>query len=947
MNSTVPRTTPFPVIHERPNQARSFTFGLRLFLRWLDSLLLTLERLWQHKLLVLLSLIGLSAATTLALSLPLYVDAVNSGLLSSRLGDPRYAFRFRYVGSWQGNVTQADIEVADAALTSNFTMQLDMPVARSVQYTRGGLWNIRREDNQGLGAFGLGLLTGVDDQIEIVAGEWPATTTEEGVIPVLVAEEMLYKLGIQVGDTLTMLRPGADPLTVHVAALWKAHSTADPTWIFRPSYFDNIFLTQPEHLWQALDGMDHPVEEAAWYLDFDGSSVRTSDIQALLGHISDGQRDLTSHLPGTEMDISPVEELRAFNDEVQQLTRQLIIVVVPVAGLVLYFVSVIAGLLVSRQQHEDVVLRSRGMSRRAILGNHLQLWLILAGIAFAIGLIAAPLVVKLVGRTSSFLEFNMDELPLSIQFTQQSLLAGAITSLLAASSGLFIAWRTSKQTITSIRQESSTRAPWWQRAYLDLLFLIPAGYVFYTLREKGGLATSADNPFSDPLTFLGPTLFALGLTLLFLRLWPFLLRLLVGFVAYTRGIALLMALRELTRSMGRYRGALLMMCFTLSLAGYTASMASTIDRSLEDTIRYRVGADSVLVMAAEAQTEQEETDDGETTNTVTGFNTLPASDLLNIQGVYQVSRVGSYRARLIVPGQRPEGTLLGIDRAAMATVAYSRNDFATEPYADLFNRLAGQRNGILISAKAAEDYDLEIGQEVTLQISALDEWYETKVPIVGILDYFPTLDPNDGFFVLTNLDPIFELVGTELPHNFWLRLLPNADLTAIQEAVQEMGYPVLEWRDPQTALDTARAAPARRGVLGFLSVGFIASIALTLIVAITQNAASFRAQSVQLGSLRAMGLSGGTVALYLIFSQGLASLSGILGGTAIGVLTTNLYLPLLDFSNGLPPYLVRVAWDEITLVYAVFAAILLFTTLFTTILLGRESLAAIVKLGDA
>jgi putative ABC transport system permease protein len=55
----------------------------------------------------------------------------------------------------------------------------------------------------------------------------------------------------------------------------------------------------------------------------------------------------------------------------------------------------------------------------------------------------------------------------------------------------------------------------------------------------------------------------------------------------------------------------------------------------------------------------------------------------------------------------------------------------------------------------------------------------------------------------------------------------------------------------------------------------------------------------------------------------------------------------LDFSGGLPPYLVRVAWDDITLVYSLFAAVLLGVTVITTLLLSRQQISALVKIGDA
>jgi putative ABC transport system permease protein len=392
-----------------------------------------------------------------------------------------------------------------------------------------------------------------------------------------------------------------------------------------------------------------------------------------------------------------------------------------------------------------------------------------------------------------------------------------------------------------------------------------------------------------------------------------------------------------------------MMCFTLSLTGFTASMASTIDRSLVDSINYKIGADVVIVTAADTQTEEgaADTTTGQTTRTVTGYNTLPAQELLEISGVDQVSRVGRYDAQLQLPSQRLDGVILGIDRGSLASIARFRQDYSDQPLADLLNRLAGKREGILISAATAKKYNLRIGQEITYQVNALNAWHQAKVPIVGFLNYFPTLTPGDKFFMVGNIEPIWETVGTELPHDIWLSLKPDADIQAVKQAVSEKGFPIIEWKDPVAALHDAQTAPSRRGVLGFLSVGFIASILLTLVGTIIQSAASFRVQSIQLGSLRAMGLGSIPVAIYLIVSQGLAVLGGILGGTVIGALATVLFLPLLDFSGGLPPYLVRVAWDQIFLVYAVFAAILFSVTLLTTFILSRERLFTVVKLGEA
>ncbi len=916
-------------------------------LQFFDRLGFALERLWQHRVLVLWTLVGLAAATTLALSLTLYVDAVNTDLLASHLSDPPYAFRFRYLGSWNGNITPADVSAATDAVDQSFAQTIGLPPAQIVNYVSGGSWTVK-DGSENLGALKLSSLDGAAALMQIVAGKWPAEASSDGTIPILLPDTALYTMGVQVGDVLTVTRSGYAPAKLKVAALWHPVNASDPRWLFPPKFFDGVILMSDADLQTFLSQASKPIEETAWYLNFDGSSLRTSDVPRLIQSIIDGTREVTTVLPGVRLDLSPQDGLDKFEVEVSTFTQQLVIMSLPVGGLVLYFVALVAGLLVNRQAEEDAVLRSRGISRGAILLIHVLIWLILTGTALMIGVLICPFVVRLVGETTSFLRFDGINPPLDVTFTPQAIAAGALTGLIASSSGLYFSWRSSAQTITSFKRASARAAKaWWQRAYLDLLLLIPACYVLYTLWRQGGLTTTADDPFGNPLAFVAPTLFSLSITLLFLRLFPALIGLLARLFSFGRGVAILMALREITRSISRYRGTLLMMCFTLSLTGFTASMASTIDKTLADSVDYQIGADAVIVTPTDAQTQTGTDASGQPTVTVTGFNTLPPDDLRTIPGVEQVSRVGRYSAQILLPTQRLSGTILGVDREAIAAVARFRADYSPQSIADEFNLLAGNRTGVLISAATLNQYNLRINQPLHIQIQALGTWYDATVPILGVLDYFPTLDPRQGFFLIGSLDPIFETVGAPLPYDLWMKLAPNADKSAIFAKAESLGYPIAEWRDPETALQIAQADPSRRGVLGFLSVGFVASILLTLVGAIIQSAASFRAQAAQLGSLRAMGLGGASVGFYLFLLQALMTGSGVLSGTSIGVATTLLYLPLLDFSGGLPPYLVRVDWGDIVLVYAAFAAILFTVTFGTTAFLGRERLSTLVKLGDA
>ncbi len=908
-----------------------------------------IERLWQHRLLALWVLIGLVVAITLALSLPLYVDAVYSDLLSSRLANPPFAYRIRYLGAWEGSIGISDVQNTDAAVHQGFISTIGYPTTRDASFIRIGTWNRTLEDGTRFGVVDIGALTGVDDQMVISKGEWPVEgELEEGRLPLLIPEIMFYTNGLDVGTDLTLQTSGAEPIEARIAAMWRPTNPNDPAWIFTPKFFDEIILVSPDAAVQIVEEAEIPITEAAWYVVFDQTQIGAADVDTLLANTTTGLKTIETVLPGTRFE-TPEVGLRAFNDEVSRFTLQLFIIIAPIGGLVLYFVSMVAGLLVSRQEPEDVRLSSRGMSRRRILMLHFLMWFTLVGAAFGLSIVLSPYVVQLVGQTTSFLRFDITTPDLEIVFTTEALAAGVITGLIAASSGLFLAWRSTRRNVNSARQIAArAQRAWWQRAYLDLLLLIPALYVLYTLSQNR-LRLQADSPFSDPITFAGPTLFSLGMTLLFLRIYPFLLNIAGRLIAYTRSIAVLMAFRELTRSIGRYRGALLMMAFTLSLTGFTASMANTLDRSLQDTLQYRIGADLVLTTAIDAETEQEQdTETGEVTTTVTGFNAPPVENLYNLPGIENVSRIGEFNARLTTGGRnRLDGIALGVDRWAMASITPFREDYADESLAALMNKLATTRTGVLINRQTMIDQNLAIGQVLRLEVQALNTWYPMDVTIIDVLDYFPTIDPRgQGFFLVTNLTPIFEAVGSPLPFDVWVGLKPDADVDTVLAEIRAADFPVLRWQDPVTALSVAQAEPGRRGVFGFLSIGFLSAIALTLIATIIQNAAAYRAQSRQLGALQAMGLGSGTVSSYMLLLQGAAAGGSILCGTLIGALTTLLFLPLLDFSGGLPPYLVRVAWDQVLVVYGAFAGAFLIVTLLTTISLSRQQLATVVRLGE-
>jgi hypothetical protein len=190
-------------------------------------------------------------------------------------------------------VAPADVDRASAAIQGEFESTVGLPVVREVSFVSGGNWNVTRQGDipAPFGSYTLGTLEGAEEQIQIVAGDWPADETSGEAIPVLMAEKMLYQTGLQVGDRLTATKPGAPgPVTLEIVALWTPVDASDPAWILTPKFFDQVFLMASDDLWAAVAGIENPVEEADWTIIFDGSGLRTSDVDGLLAIVAGGER---------------------------------------------------------------------------------------------------------------------------------------------------------------------------------------------------------------------------------------------------------------------------------------------------------------------------------------------------------------------------------------------------------------------------------------------------------------------------------------------------------------------------------------------------------------------------------------------------------------------------------------------------------------------------------
>ncbi|MBN1247859.1 MAG: FtsX-like permease family protein [Anaerolineae bacterium] len=956
--------------------------------RFRAIIVIVVKRLTSQPWLVIATTLGLVVAIGLMMSIPIYADAVYHRVFLRSIAPegaldgvaPPFPFLFRYDGSIYGSKDWEEVAAVDAYLSNEASLAFGLPEQLVVRYATTDPYGIFAGDTTNFDNIvsplvwaGFSFISDLSDHVTMLEGQFPEPVSPEAgaALEVMIHEELATEIGAQVGEGyVAYLRIRSDEgfiknlqFPVRIAGVWTPKDPDEAFWFFRPSAFRERLLV-PEESFQGYVGaqMDGEVYTAAWYLIMDGQEITHTDAGGLIRRTLAVEQHAASLLTDTTLGESPLNALVDYRRSANLLTILLYAFSIPILGLLLAFITLTAGLSTERRRNEVAVLRSRGAMALQMVGIAALESLLLGAVALAISSPAGMAIAQLIGRTRSFLDFAAEVDALRVTVTMNTLRFGMVAVAVGLVAQVVPTLGAAGHTIVSYKREQARilKKPWWQRAWLDVLLFIPAGYGAYLLRNQGSVVVLEENfggsPFENPLLFLVPALGIFALTLFFLRLMPLIMSAVAWIAARTKSVGLLMAARHLARTPGSYSTPLILLVLTLSLSAFTASLAYTLDQHLYDMTYYQGGADMRFFDRGEGQDTGlagffgGASDDGDTETADEGPRWLfrPVTDYLNSPGVEAATRVARYPAYANVSVGSQEGVYLGVERAALSNISYWRNDFAQQSLGALMNALALERNGVLVAEDFLRESILNVGDTMPLQVSAYGERTQMDMRIVGSFRYFPTWYPSEGPLFIGNLDYFHEQAGQQFPYNVWMSLSSAADVQGLVD--EDLDLTVSDWTAPKLTMAEEQEAPERQGLFGLLSVGFGAAAILTVMGFLLYALFSFRRRFIEFGVLRAVGLSSRQMASFLGWELALLILMGGGLGTLLGGWVSAFFIPFLqigaDEVSRIPPYVVDIAWSAIFRIYALFG--LLFVVAFAAliVMLRRMRIFEAVKLGE-
>jgi putative ABC transport system permease protein len=924
---------------------------LRFLYRLLDRILLIRRRLQYHAGLTLLTLLGIILSVGLVTNASFFAEGVDRVILLQNLaefsrvtGRPPFSTNVYIFPSNRAPLTLEDSERLAPQIGNLLSSEVGLHMRRLVLSISSGTMLMQPELESPLYGEGkdyLGNFSAIymNDIAQHMAIDQGVELDEEGVsgsvLDVWMYASLVQEMGLHV-DEQFIIRPDAtkNPVSIRLAGIWHAEDPENEFWFGNPDrqLKDSLIVRRADYIKFIQPMVPSGSREASWYVILDENKMVPGESASYLAGFEQSQILIDQFLPGVRFNMPPLDPLENFVQRSTSLTVILLGYNLPAFLILLYFLLLISTITAKWQRAEISVFLSRGASIFGITNLTLLEQLLLFIICLPLGIIAGLLIARMMGYTTSFLSFTERvPLPVSLQGFSIPLLVLALGVSLV--SRIWPILRTDRQNVIAEGHEWAriTQGPFWYRAYLDFLLLLPTYYAYSQISQRGSLAglivSQPEDLYQDPLLIVVPALFVVTAALMTMRLFSIVMRILDILANRTPWLPIHLALRQLGRQSHEYINPLLLVIIALAMGIYTLSMATSLDQWLIDRMYYRAGADITFLPQPLIEGK-----------TFTDGNWIPSPvDFTEVEGVLSATRVGSYTTIISPPGEDDlVGKFVAIDRLDFANVAWWRYDLASESLGGLMNRLAASPENVLVSQDFLTNYGSQIGDQLPIEVNITDYFkLRYQATIAGVFDYFPTVYEEEGYTLVGNMNQLVLLSGSTPTHEIWLKIAPQANEAEIRQALPGTVNVVPNvGQDARVLISQEEANFERVGIFGTLSIGFLASAIMAILGLLIYSYASLRGRMYRFSVLHAVGLLHRQIVAQVVIEYTFLAIFGAFAGTLIGVFAARLFVPFFRFTGeiGVPlPPLIPLMDDQSIINLAIIFSLVVVSTEVLTI----------------
>ena len=282
---------------------------------------------------------------------------------------------------------------------------------------------------------------------------------------------------------------------------------------------------------------------------------------------------------------------------------------------------------------------------------------------------------------------------------------------------------------------------------------------------------------------------------------------------------------------------------------------------------------------------------------------------------------------------------------------------------------------VLVSPSLLDDFAAEVGETVGVNI----ENERIDLEIVGVIDYFPTLNPDTSRFAIMDRDYAESLINSRRisnerrPNEIWVStetgipspadletLLDEVGTTSVSYAatgrvnssLNRLGLRSGAVVDRLRLLSDVSVDPlVSEGWRALLGVAFVTVLVVTAVGFLVHTRVSFRNKLQEFALLRTIGLSMRQLMLLVLLEQaiviGVAIALGIFVGTRLG----DTIMPYLASSGQeatvVPPMTLEIAWTGFLTTFGLLAVVFGLLVIIGLIQVYRMAIHRVMRMGEA
>jgi putative ABC transport system permease protein len=901
--------------------------------------------------------LGSLLITAILSSIPIYTDGALRKMLNSELINYQYDTG-KTAGQYYTSINFA------SDYTSNGALNLIDEARQKLHYVfdengieyldtfEGGVLRIRSERGNGLintSQYELRYMTGILNHVEIIEGR-RYRDSFDGVYEVIVSEQAYNSNVIHLGQvynfTLPLIRDDNAPvIQLKVVGVFRMDEDAAGFFYNSDNGYPLDFFVSPESFKAGMYTYANAkyLTRIEFYHHIDFKDMEKSTLNKFFKVHSGILEYLDDFASGHKSISFPIEKtINNYVKEGWQMELTMWVFNAPIIIMLAYYLFMVSRLIIEEDKNEISSLRSRGATQKQIFSRYL----IECGIIICFSLVFGPplgiLLSQIIGSANGFLEF-VNRSGLVLKLVPSAYLYALFAGLLFMAMVLIPAYTATKSTIVQHKQKKArkNKRPLWEKAFLDFIFLGISIYLLVTYTSHNDMLFSSSGSV-DPTIYFISTLFIVSCGMIFLRIYPYILKLIFGIFKKRMSPPVYATFVQVSRGKNDNRFLIMFLIMTVSIGIYSSASARIINNNVEEVAEYKCGADVVI------NPDWSEVEDSGTTGKTSSSDLvrLPLNEYATFsafKNYTQVAEVHYANVKSAYDWEWFEGVrVMGIQPYEFSQVVEFRSELLDTKAKDVIhwyhyiNLLQDYPTAVLISRKIADIYDINVGSTIEIDVNEWGTPEEKKVPIMNcyvlaIIDYWPNY--YDGAI---NTDIVNQLVvmnysyltsvKSNVTYDLWFKLSDGATKADVMNALEERELldGISDIRFKTEYVSRGKSDSVTMALNGSLSMGFVATIMITFVGFLLYWIMDMRKRKLQFGILRAMGLTRFKVIVMLTLEQLLTTGVAVLVGIFVGNLTTRLFMPILGqtYISMLPLDLTYSLMD--TLRIMLFVAVMIF-----------------------